>query len=71
MASDQALRVTGVVVELLPSALYRVELDDARQVVAHAADTVHRNFVRLLAGDKVSVELAPNDRTRGRITRKL
>jgi translation initiation factor IF-1 len=57
---------------LLPSALFRVELEGGHQVVlAHAIGSPHRNFVRLLIGDRVAVELAPNDRGRGRITRKL
>jgi translation initiation factor IF-1 len=59
------------VVEELPSAMYRVELETRQQVLAHAVGTVKRNFVRLLPGDRVEVELSPNDRTRGRILRKF
>ena len=70
MATD-ALEVTGTVVELLPRGLYRVGLDDQRFVLAHVADSVRKNFVRLLIGDKVRVELSPHDRTRGRIARRL
>jgi translation initiation factor IF-1 len=62
---------TGVVVEARPRGLYLVALDEGRTVVAHAAREADRNFVRLLAGDRVLVELAERDRTRGRITRRL
>jgi translation initiation factor IF-1 len=55
----------------LPRALYRVEIEGRRHVVAHVADDVRRNFVRLVEGDRVVVELAPHDRTRGRITRRV
>ena len=71
MSTDAPLDVSGTVVELLPQGLYRVGLDDERFVQAHIADSVRRNFVRLLVGDKVRVELSPNDRTRGRITRRI
>ncbi len=63
--------VTGVVVEQLPSSLYRVKLDAGRQVMAHIADRMDRNFVRLLVGDRVRVELSPVDVGRGRIVEKL
>jgi translation initiation factor IF-1 len=60
--------VTATVLEELPSALYRVELENKRQVLAHPVGTVKRNFVRLRPGDRVRVELSPHDFTRGRIT---
>ncbi len=63
--------VSGTVLEELPRAMYRVELDSKQHVLAHAAGVVKRNFVRLLPGDRVEVELAPRDWTRGRITRRL
>jgi len=62
--------VEGAVVEALPHAMYRVEVDGGRQVLAHAPGGPHRNFVRLLVGDRVLVELSPVDRTRGRIVRR-
>jgi translation initiation factor IF-1 len=63
--------VTGVVTEVLPSAMYRVRLDEGSHVVqAHIADRVDRNFVRVLVGDRVSVELTA-DVGRGRIVRKI
>jgi translation initiation factor IF-1 len=63
--------VTGVVVEQLPKALYRVRLDAGQQVTAHIADRIDRNFIRVLVGDRVEVELSPVDFSRGRIVSKV
>ena len=63
--------VTGVVVEQLPKALYRVRLDAGQQVTAHIADRMDRNFIRLLVGDRVEIELSPVDAHRGRIVSRL
>ena len=63
--------VTGVVAETLPRALYRVRLDDGPYVTAHIADRIDRNFVRVLVGDRVRLEMSPVDITRGRIVEKL
>jgi translation initiation factor IF-1 len=65
------VRVQATVVEERPSALYLLVLENQRQVLAHLVGAVERNFVRLVPGDRVEVELAPHDPTRGRITRKL
>ena len=62
--------VTGKVLEVLPRALYRVAIDGGREVTAHAGSGTARNFIRLLVGDRVTVELSPRDLTRGRIVRK-
>jgi translation initiation factor IF-1 len=62
--------VTGVVTAQLPSGLYQVELEGARTITAHLGGGIERNFVRILVGDRVDVELAPRDPTRGRIVRK-
>ena len=62
--------VTGTVLEVLPRALYRVAVEGGREVVAHAASGTSRNFVRLLVGDTVTVELSPRDLSRGRIVKK-
>ena len=62
--------VTGTVLEVLPRALYRVAVEGGREVVAHAASGTGRNFVRLLVGDTVTVELSPRDLSRGRIVKK-
>ena len=61
----------GVVTELLPSHLAKVSLDGTHQVTAHLGDSVHRNYIRVLVGDRVRVALMPADRTRGRIVGKL
>jgi len=58
-------------VEQLPSALYRVRLDEGTQVLAHVADRIDRNFVRVIVGDRVQVELSPVDGGRGRIVSRL
>ena len=63
--------MTGIVTEQLPSALYRVKLDGGGQVTAHVADRIDRNFVRVLVGDRVRVELSPAGNGRGRIVEKL
>jgi translation initiation factor IF-1 len=68
---DQAVTVQAVVVEERPSALFEVVLPSQQRVLAHVVGTVKRNFVRLVPGDRVEVELSPHDPTRGRITRKL
>jgi len=65
------MKVEATVVEERPSAIYAVKLDSERQVLAHLVGAVKRNFVRLVAGDRVEVELAPDDPGRGRILRKL
>ena len=65
------LRVAeGVIEAQLPSGLYRVEVDGGRRITAHAGGGVERNFIRLLVGDRVVVELTARDLTRGRIVRK-
>jgi translation initiation factor IF-1 len=63
----RAITVEGTVREALPYAQYRVEIDGARQVTAHAPGGPGRNFVRVLVGDRVRLELSPRDLTRGRI----
>jgi translation initiation factor IF-1 len=64
------MEVAGVVVEQQPSSLYRVRLESGSYVMAHIADRMDRNFVRLLVGDKVRLELSPTDVGRGRIVGK-
>jgi translation initiation factor IF-1 len=70
-SSGRRAALSGVVIETLPSALYKVRLDQGPLVVAHIADRIDRNFVRLLVGDKVRLELSPSDVGRGRIVGKL
>ncbi len=64
--NDEVL--TGVVVEVLPRALYRVELESRERLTAHLSRDARRNFVRILMGDQVEVSRSPRDRSRGRIT---
>jgi translation initiation factor IF-1 len=73
LAGDGAPRVPlpGVVTDVLPSAMYRVRLEEGHLVLAHIADRIDRNFVRVLVGDRVGVELSPVDAGRGRIVEKL
>ena len=63
-------QVEGIVEAQLPSGLYRVDIDGSRLVTAHIGSGLERNFIRLLVGDRVVVELTPRDLTRGRIIRK-
>jgi len=63
--------VEGTVVAQLPSGLYQVEIDGPARVTAHIGGGMDKNFVRLLVGDRVQVELMPRDRTRGRVLKKV
>ena len=71
MGADPAVRVLATVVEEKPSAIYELVLENQRRVLAHVVGAVERNFVRLVPGDRVDVELSPHDPRRGRITRKV
>ena len=64
---DGAIEIEGRVIEPLPNAMFRVELDNKHQVLAHISGKMRKNFIRILPGDKVAVELSPYDLTRGRI----
>ena len=68
MPKEDAIEVVGTVLETLPNALFRVELDNKHQVLAHISGRMRKNFIRILPGDKVQMELSPYDLTRGRIT---
>ena len=68
MAKDDAIEVAGVVREALPNAMFRVELDNRHRVLAHVSGKMRKNFIRILTGDRVLIELSPYDLTRGRIT---
>jgi translation initiation factor IF-1 len=67
MAKQEALKMDGVILETLPNATFRVELDNAHVVLAHISGKMRMHFIKILPGDKVSVELSPYDLTRGRI----
>ena len=68
MPKKDTIEVEGTVVEPLPNAMFRVELANGHQVLAHASGKMRLHFIRILRGDKVLVELSPYDLTRGRIT---
>ena len=68
MAKEEALEVEGTVVEPLPNAMFRVELENGHQVLAHISGKMRMHYIRILPGDKVTVELSPYDLSRGRIT---
>ena len=68
MAKEELIEFTGIVSEVLPNAMFRVILDNEHQIIAHSAGKVRKNRIRILAGDKVQVEMTPYDLTKGRIT---
>ncbi len=68
MAKDDMIEVEGVVIEALPNAMFQVELENGHRILAHISGKLRMNFIRILPGDKVTVELSPYDLTRGRIT---
>ena len=70
MAKEDLIEVEGTIVEALPNAMFRVVLDNKpeHQVLAHVSGKIRMNFIRILPGDKVKLELSPYDLTRGRIT---
>ena len=68
MAKKEAIEVEGVIMESLPNTMFRVELPTGHKVLAHASGKIRLNFIRVLPGDRVLVELSPYDLTRGRIT---
>lgn len=68
MAKEELIEVEGVVKEALPNAMFRVELENSHIVLAHISGKIRKNFIRILPGDQVKVELSPYDLTRGRIT---
>ena len=68
MPREDAIEVEGKVIEPLPNAMFRVELDNGHKVLAHISGKMRMNYIRILPGDRVKVELSPYDLTRGRIT---
>ena len=67
LSKEDAIEVMAVVVETLPNALFKVELENKHQALAHVSGRMRKNFIRILPGDRVAVELSPYDLTRGRI----
>jgi translation initiation factor IF-1 len=68
MAKHKGITVEGVVVEALPNAMFRVELDNGHKVLAHISGKMRMNYIKILPGDRVTVEVSPYDWSRGRIT---
>ena len=68
---EDAIEVEGIVVEPLPNAMFRVKLDNGHLVLAHISGKMRMHYIKILAGDKVKVELSPYDLTRGRITFRI
>ncbi len=68
MAKEEAIQVEGTVLETLPNAMFKVELENGHKVLAHVSGKMRMHFIKILPGDKVTVELSPYDLTRGRIT---
>lgn len=68
MAKKDVIEVQGIVVEPLPNGMFRVELDNNHKILAHVSGKIRMNFIRILPGDRVTVELSPYDLSRGRIT---
>ena len=68
MPKEEAIEVEGTVIEPLPNAMFRVELDNGHKVLAHISGKMRMHYIRILPGDRVKIELSPYDLTRGRIT---
>jgi len=68
LAKEDVLELEGTVVEALPNAMFQVEFENGHRILAHISGKLRMNFIRILPGDKVTVEMSPYDLTRGRIT---
>lgn len=71
MASKDVIELEGTIQESLPNAMFRVELENGVTILAHISGKIRKNFIRILPGDRVKVELTPYDLTRGRITYRM
>ena len=68
MSKEDMIELEGVVVEAMPNAMFKVEIQGGHQILAHISGKLRMNFIRILPGDKVTVEISPYDLTKGRIT---
>lgn len=68
VAKEEVIEIEGTVVETLPNATFKVELENGHSILAHVSGKIRKNYIRILPGDKVTVELSPYDLTKGRIT---
>jgi translation initiation factor IF-1 len=71
LAKQDVIEMEGTVTESLPNAMFRVELENSINILAHISGKIRRNYIKILPGDKVKVELTPYDLTKGRITYRL
>ena len=69
--SKDVIELEGTILESLPNAMFRVELENGHEILAHISGRIRKNFIRILPGDKVKVEMTPYDLSRGRITYRL
>lgn len=68
MAKEDVIEVEGTVIDVLPNAIFKVRLENGHEILAHISGKLRMHYIRILSGDKVTVELSPYDLTRGRIT---
>ncbi|MFI3255943.1 MAG: translation initiation factor IF-1 [Psittacicella sp.] len=68
MAKEESIELQGKILEALPNAMFRVELENQHVIIAHISGKMRKNYIRILPGDKVTVEVTPYDLTKGRIT---
>lgn len=71
MSKKEVIEMQGIITEALPNANFQVKLENGHQVLAHVSGKIRMNFIKILPGDKVLVEITPYDLTKGRITRRL
>ena len=71
MAKEDTIQMQGEVVEMLPNATFRVKLENGHEIIAHISGRMRKNYIRILTGDKVKVEMTPYDLTKGRITYRM
>lgn len=71
LMTKEVIEFEGTILESLPNAMFKVELENGHQILAHISGKIRKNFIRILPGDKVKVELTPYDLTKGRITYRL
>ncbi len=69
--SKDVIEIEGTIIESMPNAMFRVKLENDHEILAHISGKIRKNFIRILPGDKVKVEMTPYDLTRGRITFRL
>lgn len=68
MAKEDMIEIEGTVLETLPNAMFKVELENGHEILAHVSGKIRMNYIRILPGDKVTIEMSPYDLSRGRIT---